>query len=338
MGNEEMVPFAYKVYQDYEMNHEKLGEDGRPMDMALYIRNFREAFCRHEHDEQGGHDDESGTKVHFLGLFDTVSSVSTFDVPLTKTAVLPSLSGTAKIVRHAVAIDERRVKFKAALLAQDPDLAQYMHKAKDEDTIPAQHTHKAKGEEDIKEVWFPGNHGDVGGGWPAVPPSLDANSVPQLDHKPTDKKNDAFQLSDIALKWMINELEELDDQLKWGTSKDDYLKRFEDHREKAISSQIHDTLSFGGGTSWLKVLFWNFLGERLALQPCGRTWLHLLAVIELADHALPCLLNRILPLHQAVGTGRGQMDTCLVSAEQGRYTRPSFQCNIPYLGVGTDGA
>ena len=47
-----------------------------------------------------------------------------------------------------MSIDERRCKFKAALLQQD--------------IRSAEHT---KHEEDIKEVFFPGNHGDVVSGF-----------------------------------------------------------------------------------------------------------------------------------------------------------------------------
>ena len=38
MGNEEMVPFAYKVYQDYET-----GVDDGP-----YMKLFKSSFCRVE--------------------------------------------------------------------------------------------------------------------------------------------------------------------------------------------------------------------------------------------------------------------------------------------------
>ena len=50
---------------------------------------------------------------------------------------VPEVVGTAEHVRHAVAIDERRVKFKVALLAQDKQDAEAV-------------------KEDHKEVWFPG--------------------------------------------------------------------------------------------------------------------------------------------------------------------------------------
>lgn len=250
MGNEEMVPFAYKVYQDYEMGNNKEAE---------YMKLFKKAFCRAEHDHDHVHnDDESGVKVHFLGLFDTVSSVGTLDVPWADALKIPEVHGTAEHVRHAVAIDERRVKFKAALLAQD-------------------HTSK-NDTEDVKEVFFPGNHGDVGGGWMA---ESDAEVKTEklgdffkrlFSTQPTGKPNlnkekEYFQLSDIALKWMIDELDNIkDDNVQWNAdAKCDFLCRFNKHRDKAIKSFMHDTLKFGRGSSVGKVTLWNFMGKRL---PC----------------------------------------------------------------------
>lgn len=127
MGNEEMVPFAYKVYQDYAMGLDTVehseSKKPKPTDPQAeiprklttksedYMEAFREAFCRHG--------DNEGIKVQFLGLFDTVSSVRAFDVPFGAKIEAPVVQGTAQCIRHAVSIDERRVKFKAALLSQD---------------------------------------------------------------------------------------------------------------------------------------------------------------------------------------------------------------------------
>lgn len=251
MGNEEMVPFAYKIYQNVEMH----------VDQAeTYITKFKSTFCRDEHNSNEEHDeDEVGIKVHFLGLFDTVSSVAAFDVPFAKQIEPQVVSGTAEHVRHAIAIDERRVKFKAALFQQDamkhPD-------------------------EDIQEVWFAGNHGDVGGGWPAVSPEASSKAKPtlwqklgslifskkDLDPSKNDVKDDQFQPSDIALKWMIDELNKLGDeingdQIQW--DKNSVTKFHQGYKERylnALKSSLHDTMKFGGGSGWGMVVFWNILG------------------------------------------------------------------------------
>jgi uncharacterized protein (DUF2235 family) len=97
----------------------------------------------------------------FVGLWDTVSSVGWIENPLH----LPYVSNNPDIVvgRHAVAIDERRAFFRTELWTPDPT--------------------KESGPKDLKQVWFPGVHCDVGGGY-AEPES---------------------GLSKIALEWMLRE-------------------------------------------------------------------------------------------------------------------------------------
>jgi uncharacterized protein (DUF2235 family) len=99
---------------------------------------------------------------HFVGVWDTVSSVGWFSHPVS----LPFTANNADIAigRHAVAIDERRAFFRTNLWRRDPDP-------------------QCAGPKDMKQVWFPGVHSDVGGGYPE----------PQSG------------LSKIALKWMIDE-------------------------------------------------------------------------------------------------------------------------------------
>jgi len=150
------------------------------------------------------------------------------------------------------------VKFKAALLAQENPQPQ----------------------EDIKEVWFPGNHGDIGGGWTAVSEKTQANlgwwkrflqlwrgSGGDNDAPHEDRSKDAFQLSDIALKWMIDEIMAIPGEtLKWN-EKDlqSFRDRFAAHSnsadpsKRAIEARMHDTMAFGGGSSWGKTVFWNFM-------------------------------------------------------------------------------
>lgn len=109
-GNEELVPLAWKNYK------------GASEDICC---GFRDTFSRGE------------TRIHFLGLWDTVSSIGwAFDPKnLRDTAHNPWV----EIVRHAVALDERRAKFIQNLWGPLPN-------------------------QDVKEVWFAGVHSDVGGG------------------------------------------------------------------------------------------------------------------------------------------------------------------------------
>src|ERR1019366_7258391 len=87
----------------------------------------------------------SGCKPHFVGVWDTVSSVGWRDNPLK----LPFSADNPdiEIGRHALAIDERRAFFRSNRWIPSPLLPHH-------------------GPRDVKQVWFPGVHSDVGGGYP----------------------------------------------------------------------------------------------------------------------------------------------------------------------------
>jgi uncharacterized protein (DUF2235 family) len=154
-GNEEMVDFVWYQYSDYQRNRQEKGSSKK---LHQLIKKMHNTFCRAE------------AKVHFLGLFDCVNSVNEFSIPLFGKGNPYVPTTPAKHVRHAVSLNERRAKFKPALFLLEKDL--------DCDTLD--------------EVWFCGNHGDVGGGWP---------------WSATDPR---MLLSDITLQWMINEVHKVD--------------------------------------------------------------------------------------------------------------------------------
>jgi uncharacterized protein (DUF2235 family) len=101
--------------------------------------------------------------IRFVGVWDTVSSVGWIENPvhLPATANNPSVEAS----RHAISIDERRAFFRTNLWRPRP-------------TPPS-------GPADLAQVWFPGDHCDVGGG-----------------HAETESG-----LSQGALKWMVREAE-----------------------------------------------------------------------------------------------------------------------------------
>jgi uncharacterized protein (DUF2235 family) len=112
-GMNDMVPFAWREYR-------RVGDYRR-------TARFRRLFSRR-------------VKVHFLGIFDTVSAVGTPWKPYAfpYTAQNPDVA----IVRHAMALDERRVMYVQNLWSQ--------------------REHKRQS---VRQVWFPGVHSDVGGGY-----------------------------------------------------------------------------------------------------------------------------------------------------------------------------
>ena len=101
-------------------------------------------------------------KPHFVGVWDTVNSVGWIENPLK----LPYTANNPDIAigRHAIAIDERRAFFRTNRWQPDPPAAD-------------------SGPKDLKQVWFPGVHCDVGGGY------LEAESG----------------LSKYAFEWMVRE-------------------------------------------------------------------------------------------------------------------------------------
>jgi uncharacterized protein (DUF2235 family) len=141
-GNEELIEFAWDMFK---------GEDNK--DLA---EGFKKTFCR-------------PVDVHFLGLWDTVSSVGWAWAP--KHFQYTQNNPGVGIVRHAVSLDERRAYFVQNLWGN-------------------------QGPTEIEQVWFPGVHCDVGGGYPENESGLSA----------------------IALQWMVGKAEAkgliIDQQMK----------------------------------------------------------------------------------------------------------------------------
>ncbi|HYR09918.1 MAG TPA: DUF2235 domain-containing protein [Longimicrobium sp.] len=135
-ANENMLPYAIRLFKGIrkEMNKQPNGKRTAPYKQLL--QEFRWTFARPTPESPRSR----RFHVHFEGVWDTVSSVGWVWNPASFpfTAWNPSIG----IIRHAVSIDERRWFFRQNLVK--PALKQ-----------------------DCKEMWFPGVHSDVGGGYPA---------------------------------------------------------------------------------------------------------------------------------------------------------------------------
>ncbi|KAF4596087.1 hypothetical protein EYR38_007461 [Pleurotus pulmonarius] len=134
--------------------------------------------------------------IEFIGVWDTVNSVGLIPrrLPFTTSNTI------VRTFRHAVALDERRAKFKPNLWNRPSNKEQTLsmsdrnrkaHKKHAHDKTPRlkalerKYTKDHTRQTDIEEVWFSGCHCDVGGG-----------SVP----------NDTqHSLARIPLRWMIRE-------------------------------------------------------------------------------------------------------------------------------------
>lgn len=95
--------------------------------------------------------------IHLLGLFDTVASViepGPGISPQLRHHAFTSHNASVAHVRHAVALDDRRRMFEPLLW---PDGNSH---------LPARFQPDRAVPQDVREIWFTGSHGDVGGGWP----------------------------------------------------------------------------------------------------------------------------------------------------------------------------
>lgn len=110
-GNEEMVAFAWKAFSQWQCRR-TTGEGDveglkKKAEMYEFMKGFRETFSR------------PVRRIRFLGLFDTVNSVPRFETAWMERSKFPyTARSSAKVIRHAVSIDERRAKFRQDLMYQ----------------------------------------------------------------------------------------------------------------------------------------------------------------------------------------------------------------------------
>jgi uncharacterized protein (DUF2235 family) len=135
-GNYNLIPYALKYFRRITEGHHHQSEKIDASKWKKLCDDFRHTFAR----EIIPGDDDRRFKVHFLGVWETVSSIGWIWDPkhFPYTAYNPSV----EYIRHAVSIDERRAFFRQNLF------------------------HPAQGQ-NVLELWFPGVHSDVGGGFAA---------------------------------------------------------------------------------------------------------------------------------------------------------------------------
>lgn len=113
-GNEEMVQFAWKAFSQWQCRRTATGEEENKKKKEMYdfLTGFRETFSR------------PVRRIRFLGLFDTVNSVPRFETAWMERSKFPyTARSSAKVIRHAVSIDERRAKFRQDLMYQSDGCA-----------------------------------------------------------------------------------------------------------------------------------------------------------------------------------------------------------------------
>ncbi len=150
LGNEPLVPYAIRMLTAIDKADKMNDAEGKKRYFALADK-FKQTLSR-----------TTECKPKFVGVWDTVSSVGWVENPLK--VPYESSNPDIEIGRHAVSIDEHRAFFRNHLWRPSANPL-------------------TSGPKDLKQVWFPGVHCDVGGGYPEPESGL----------------------SKFALEWMLEE-------------------------------------------------------------------------------------------------------------------------------------
>ncbi|KAF7972140.1 hypothetical protein HWV62_18876 [Athelia sp. TMB] len=203
-GNEEQIAFAYNVYTDPSSDDPPKARGGSSptakSDLEPHESNadtkvdsmakrFKDTFSRDVH-------------VHFVGVWDTVSSIG-----IVRGKSLPGTDSSKDIChfRHALALDERRVKFlpeycrggdgpkgdgTGTSVKLDPSVTTGPNNSTtakadkeaplaSDDNSHSSTNMKSTSMPHVKEVWFTGTHSDIGGG-NVSNPDMQRSSAPLL--------------------------------------------------------------------------------------------------------------------------------------------------------------
>ncbi|CAE6463378.1 unnamed protein product [Rhizoctonia solani] len=159
VGNPPDVAPPRKRYDPNLERHNRygaLGEGGDPSPKNTQPEAYKQTFC-------------TPIVIDFVGVWDTVGSVGAI-IPQT----LPFIDYNPSILvfRHALALDEHRANFVPSLW---------------------DHTKTQKEYQNVREVWFRGQHSDIGGGSRPPVDSRNSHSVPFT------------KLGNIPLRWMVQQ-------------------------------------------------------------------------------------------------------------------------------------
>ncbi|PLB47389.1 hypothetical protein P170DRAFT_457691 [Aspergillus steynii IBT 23096] len=229
--NEEMIPFVWEAFVNW-----KFAPPGRDRKRAgIFLRKCRETLCR-----------RIGW-VDFLGLFDTVSSVDGMDWDFDKSN---PIQPNPKTMRHAVSIDERRIKFQPVLFQEVRGQPGEMRMPRvstwatgNESASDRESQAPVKLNPDFEEVYFAGDHSDVGGGW----------------------SGGRWRVSQIPLMWMVQEAAEAgltfrEHQLKRLGCFDPVKREYDDDvLWAATTAELHDSLNYSDPGKMVETMFWRVL-------------------------------------------------------------------------------
>ncbi len=161
--NLNLLDYAYRAYKDIGLNVDSGKKDKEGDSRAAFAEiNLYQRILQ-----------PKILPIKLLGLFDTVGSVieSGRYGPRLRSHAFTRTNTSVEHVRHALAIHERRTMFQPQLWSAGIDFR------------PIPFIDKGAVPQDVKEVWFSGVHGDIGGGY---------------------REKDSG-LAKVTLEWMIEE-------------------------------------------------------------------------------------------------------------------------------------
>ena len=167
-GNEGHLLYAWDMFHDEveELRESKMIEPAKRMEPPKQSINRNKAFAETY---------SRRVVIRFMGIWDTVSSVGWIYKPVRLVAT--AQNPIVQVGRHAISIDERRAYYRDNLWGEP---------------VPIDHSEwpkelSSKGiQQDLAQVWFPGVHSDIGGGYP------------QHEAAPAN----------VSLAWMIREVQQ----------------------------------------------------------------------------------------------------------------------------------
>ena len=276
--NEEALPFVWDAFASFKLIRKDREVDRQKARGAFeFLKYCRATLCR------------PIERVHFLGMFDAVNSVAEFEVNVDR---MPS----SRIIRHAVSIDERRIKFRPTLLQLNKNkkrryghtLAHAMEKETEDSAPPATTAGEkaSNGEQkggaddddddwrqDAQEVWFPGGHADIGGGF-----KKEEGEDWSLSHAPLvwmvqEAHKAGLQTNDAVHKLLCYEdsRSTTDPSVDLATSRQSFLDAL---HSGSTRGTMHNHLRYGGGLPFWTTISWRLFEylpfRRQDLQPDGR--------------------------------------------------------------------
>ena len=142
-GGSNMIPYVMRLFGSLRGHAQREQAKSSKKNYWELCNEFRWTFAR---PIPGYATDNRHFRVHFLGAWDTVSSVGWVWDP--KRYPFTARNPGIDVIRHAVSLDERRAFFRQNLVSKESP------------------------KQDLVEIWFPGVHSDVGGGYPETESAL----------------------------------------------------------------------------------------------------------------------------------------------------------------------